>query len=173
MTTIRKAPSGNSVSLLNHMNPILVTNALEKVHNPNTLVNLVSQRLRQLNRGGGGRPLVSDIAELGAADIALREIIEDKIGFRVRRPRSSLGKEPSATRALEQGWLAKASAWKKSGGWSGDEDLRSESENRNAVGALSAEARLTVNHAPVRLECRPAGGFHFFVSYSSMNRAGT
>jgi DNA-directed RNA polymerase subunit omega len=65
------------------MNADLVRKALEKVPNPNVLVNLVSRRVRQLNRGGGGssRPLVSDVANLGAADIALREIIEDKIGF--------------------------------------------------------------------------------------------
>lgn len=65
------------------MNAALVKNALEKVHNPNILVNLVSRRVRQLNSGGGGsgRPLVLDIANLDAADIALREIIEDKIGF--------------------------------------------------------------------------------------------
>jgi DNA-directed RNA polymerase subunit omega len=65
------------------MNAILVNKALEKVRNPNVLVNLISRRVRQLNSGGGGsgRPLVSDIANLGVADIALREIIEDKIGF--------------------------------------------------------------------------------------------
>jgi len=65
------------------MNADLVKKALEKVPNPNILVNLVSRRVRQLNRGGGGssRPLVSDISSLGAADIALREIIEDKIGW--------------------------------------------------------------------------------------------
>ncbi len=65
------------------MNAVLVNKALEKVHSRNILVNLVAQRVRQLNRGGGGssRPLVSDIANLGAADVALREIIEDKIGF--------------------------------------------------------------------------------------------
>jgi DNA-directed RNA polymerase subunit omega len=65
------------------MNADLVKKALEKVSNPNILVNLVSRRVRQLNGGGGGsgRPLVSDVANLGAADIALREIIEDKIGF--------------------------------------------------------------------------------------------
>ena len=65
------------------MNPVLVKKALEQVPNPNILVNLVSRRVRQLNSGAGGtsRPLVSDIASLGAADIALREIIEDKIGF--------------------------------------------------------------------------------------------
>ena len=43
----------------------------------------MSRRVRQLNRGGGGtsRPLVSDIGSLGAADIALREIIKEKIGY--------------------------------------------------------------------------------------------
>ena len=65
------------------MNATLVKKALEKVLNPNILVNLVSQRVRQLNFGGGGssRPLVADVANLGAADIALREIIEGKTGF--------------------------------------------------------------------------------------------
>lgn len=42
-----------------------------------------SQRVRQLNSGGGGRnrPLVANIGNLGAADIALHEIIEGKMGF--------------------------------------------------------------------------------------------
>lgn len=65
------------------MNAALVKQALEKVPNPNVLVNMISRRVRQLNSGGGGsgRPLVGDLANLGAADIALREIIEDKMGF--------------------------------------------------------------------------------------------
>lgn len=65
------------------MNAILVKKALAIVPNPNVLVNIVSQRVRQLNSGNGGncRPLVADIANLGAADIALLEIIEEKIGF--------------------------------------------------------------------------------------------
>ena len=65
------------------MNAILTKRALEIVLNANVLVNLVSQRVRQLNSGGGGRglPLVADIANLGAADIALLEIIEDKMGW--------------------------------------------------------------------------------------------
>jgi len=65
------------------MNPILVKKALETVLNPNVLINMVSQRVRQLNSGHGGmcRPLVADVANLGVADIALREIIEEKIGF--------------------------------------------------------------------------------------------
>ena len=65
------------------MNAALVKKALEKVLDPNILVNLVSRRVRQLTSGGGGlnRPLVADVANLGAADIALREIIEEKMGF--------------------------------------------------------------------------------------------
>ena len=64
------------------MNAELAKKALEKVGNPNILVNVVSRRVRQLTSGGGkmSRPLVADTGHLGAADIALLEIIEDKIG---------------------------------------------------------------------------------------------
>ena len=67
------------------MNAILVKQALEKILNPNILVNMVSQRVRQLNSGNGGscRPLVGDITNLGAADIASREIIEGKMGYEI------------------------------------------------------------------------------------------
>jgi len=59
--------------------------ALEKVGNPHILVNIVSRRVRQLNAGFGGlsRPLVTDPGNLGLADIALREIIEGKMGWDV------------------------------------------------------------------------------------------
>ena len=65
------------------MNADLVKQALEIVVNPHVLVNLISKRVRQLNSGGGGasRPMVGDVANQGAADIALREIIEGKMGF--------------------------------------------------------------------------------------------
>ena len=65
------------------LNAELTRKALEKVGNPNVLVNLISRRVRQLNSGSGAmsRPLVSDTGNLGAADIALLEIIEDKVGF--------------------------------------------------------------------------------------------
>ncbi len=65
------------------MNAELTRKALEKVGNPNVLINLVSRRVRQLNSGAGGlsRPLINDVGNMGAADIALTEIIEDKIGF--------------------------------------------------------------------------------------------
>ena len=74
-----------SRSILNTkiVNAELCKKAAEKVGNPNVLVNLISRRVRQLNSGGGGlsRPLVTDVGNLGAADIALREIIEEKIGW--------------------------------------------------------------------------------------------
>jgi DNA-directed RNA polymerase subunit omega len=65
------------------MNAELAKKALEKVGNPNVLVNLISRRVRQLNSGSGGisRPLVDAPTSMGMADIALREIIEEKIGW--------------------------------------------------------------------------------------------
>jgi DNA-directed RNA polymerase subunit omega len=65
------------------MNAELAKKAAEKVGNPNVLINLISRRVRQLNAGGGGlsRPLVDAPASMGVADIALREIIEEKIGW--------------------------------------------------------------------------------------------
>jgi len=69
--------------LENIVNAELCKKALEKVGTPNILINIVSRRVRQLNAGGGGmgRPLIADYTNLGAADIALREIIEEKIGW--------------------------------------------------------------------------------------------
>jgi DNA-directed RNA polymerase subunit omega len=86
------------------MNAELVNKALEKVLNPNALVNLVSRRVRQLNSGGGGvnRPLVADLGNLGMADIALREIVEGKMGFVIpeiiilARPTGKNRKKPQA-----------------------------------------------------------------------------
>ena len=65
------------------MNSELCKLALAKVGNPNVLINLVSRRVRQLNSGGGAlsRPLLLDVAGMGAADIALMEIVEDKMGW--------------------------------------------------------------------------------------------
>ncbi len=65
------------------MNAELIKQALQKVGNPNILVNLISRRVRQLNFGGGAmsRPLLADPGNLGLADIALREIIEEKMGW--------------------------------------------------------------------------------------------
>ena len=87
------------------MNSELVKKALEKVLNPNVLVNMVSRRVRQLNSGSGGacNPLIRETANLGMADIALREIIEDKMSFdmpevlKLRRPTGAGRRKP-------QGW---------------------------------------------------------------------
>ncbi len=70
------------------MNAELCRKAAEKVGNPNVLVNLISRRVRQLNSGGGGlsRPLVTDVGNLSASDIALREILEEKIGWEMPEP---------------------------------------------------------------------------------------
>lgn len=70
------------------MNAELCRKALEKVGNPNVLINLVSRRVRQLTSGGGGvaRPLIPDAQGLGAGDIALKEIVEDKLGFELPEP---------------------------------------------------------------------------------------
>lgn len=65
------------------MNAELCKKSLEIVGNPNVLINLVSRRVRQLTAGGGGlgRPLVDVPISMGAADIAMTELIEGKMGF--------------------------------------------------------------------------------------------
>jgi DNA-directed RNA polymerase subunit omega len=84
------------------MNNELVKQALERVENPHVLVNLVSRRVRQLN--AGGRSLIERTGNLGVADIALLEIIEERMGFEMPeiielvRPAGQNGKRP-------QGWL--------------------------------------------------------------------
>jgi len=55
----------------------LVEKAAEIVTDPLVLVNLVSQRVRQLNSGRS--PLIPVRPSMGAADIALTEIIEGKV----------------------------------------------------------------------------------------------
>ena len=55
---------------------------MEKVGNPNILVNLISKRVRQLNSAGGtgSRPLV-DAGNLSAGDIALTELVDEKMDW--------------------------------------------------------------------------------------------
>lgn len=65
------------------MNTELSKQASAKVGNPNVLVNVVSRRVRQLNSGSGpsSRPLITNTAGMGAGDIALTEIVEEKLGW--------------------------------------------------------------------------------------------
>ena len=91
------------------MNAELLKQALAKVVDPHVLVNLVSRRVRQLNANNGAtsRSLVADAANLGAADIALLEIIEDKISFampeilELTRPTVKNGRRPQGWRAWQ------------------------------------------------------------------------
>ena len=73
------------------MNAELIQKALEKVGCANTLVNLVSRRVRQLN--AGGRPLsggsVAFNGNLRMADIALLEIIDGRMGWESPQPAES------------------------------------------------------------------------------------
>ena len=55
----------------------LVYKAAEIIDDPQMLINLVSKRVRQLNSGRS--PLIPTVPSMGAADIALTEIIEGKI----------------------------------------------------------------------------------------------
>jgi DNA-directed RNA polymerase subunit omega len=52
--------------------------ARELISDPYVLVNVVSRRVKQLRRGS--RPLVESLEKLSPEDIALREIIEKRIG---------------------------------------------------------------------------------------------
>lgn len=63
----------------------LVEQASEIVTDPLVLINLVSQRVRQLNSGRS--PLIPTRPSMGAADIALTEIIEGKIKL-IHKPMS-------------------------------------------------------------------------------------
>ena len=61
------------------MNPNLVKAAAEVIPNPKILVNMVSQRVRQLILGH--RPMVEFVPGLGHADVALSEIAAGKLSF--------------------------------------------------------------------------------------------
>ena len=55
--------------------------AQQIVNDPNTLINMVSRRSKQLKHGS--KPLVESLEKLEPEDIALKEIIEGKISYQV------------------------------------------------------------------------------------------
>lgn len=69
-----KRPSGIQST---PMKSNLLTQAAEVITDPQILVNVVSKRVAQLNQGRA--PLIDTLPSMGAADIALTEIIEGKI----------------------------------------------------------------------------------------------
>lgn len=77
----------------------LFKQALEKVQNPNILVNLVSKRVRQLNSGGAAsRPFVPETSNLSLPDIVLREIVEGKLTYELPLPTEVLVGGPAPKR---------------------------------------------------------------------------
>jgi DNA-directed RNA polymerase subunit omega len=55
--------------------------ALQRVANPDLLVNIVSRRVRQLAQGH--RPMTQTDPRMDHADVALKEIGEGKIGYEI------------------------------------------------------------------------------------------
>ena len=62
----------------------LLEEASKKIPSPQVLINMVSRRVRQLSQGH--RPLVEPGPRMGLADIALKEIIDGKLGFEAPAP---------------------------------------------------------------------------------------
>ena len=58
-----------------------IREAQKVIQDPNILINVVSRRVKQLRRGS--RPLVVSLEKLAPEDVALREIIEGKITYRL------------------------------------------------------------------------------------------
>lgn len=65
------------LSSSNSMKSNLVVKASEIIEDPQILVNVLSKRVAQLNQGRS--PLIDTVPSMGAADIALTEIIEGKV----------------------------------------------------------------------------------------------
>jgi DNA-directed RNA polymerase subunit omega len=61
----------------------LVEEAAKKIPNFPLLVNVVSKRVRQLS--AGHRPMVDVGPRMGFADIALKEIIDGKLSFELKK----------------------------------------------------------------------------------------
>lgn len=70
-------------------------NARKIIDDPMILVNVVSQRVKQLRRGA--RPLVVSLEKLSLEDTALREIAEGKITYELGTP-EEIASGPKAAR---------------------------------------------------------------------------
>lgn len=64
----------------------LIREARKVVPDPNTLINLVSVRVRQFKQGV--KPLVESLERLDPEEIALKEIIEGKITYELYKPKA-------------------------------------------------------------------------------------
>ncbi len=86
----------------------LVKAASEVIPNPKILVNMVSQRVRQLCLGS--RPMVEFVPGLGHADVALSEIAAGKLSFELTLKQSET---VAATEVVEFPVVRVAKAKKK------------------------------------------------------------
>ncbi len=66
------------------MNNLYLSQALKNIRNPNILVNMVSQRVRQL--GQGHKALVAADVRMSFIDIALKEIADGKLHYEAADP---------------------------------------------------------------------------------------
>ncbi len=82
VSTILQFPipqSRDPVGFLRHMTTQLLQEAAQVIPNQQTLINVVSKRVRQL--GLGHRPLVETTPRMSLTDIALKEIIGGKLTY--------------------------------------------------------------------------------------------
>ena len=86
----------------------LVKAASEVIPNPKILVNMVSQRVRQLCLGS--RPMIEFVPGLGHADVALSEIAAGKLSFELTLKQSDT---VAATEVVEFPVVRVAKAKKK------------------------------------------------------------
>ena len=63
------------------MHPVLLKGAAGVIPNPQLLINVVRQRVRQLIRGH--RPLIEAAPGMGFCDVALSEVIARKLSYEV------------------------------------------------------------------------------------------
>lgn len=59
--------------------------AQQKIQDPNILVNVISRRVKQLK--AGSKPCVESLEKLSLEDIALLEVIKDKLSFEIYDPK--------------------------------------------------------------------------------------
>ena len=81
VSTIIQFPSEaiSPVRSLRHMTTQLLQEAAQVIPNQQTLINVVSKRVRQL--GLGHRPLIETTPRMSLTDIALTEIIAGKLTY--------------------------------------------------------------------------------------------
>ena len=71
--------ANHTVRSLRHMTTQLLQEAAQVIPNQQTLINVVSKRVRQL--GLGHRPMVETTPRMSLTDIALKEIVAGKLAF--------------------------------------------------------------------------------------------